>query len=464
MKKPHNGTKSVQSGATCFKSMANLLFSHQQLLHEKFLQTDLGKIYLAIPFDRLAATIPAPAHNKSGLGRKPWFNVKGGIALQFLKHYLQLSDELLMQRINTDWSMQLFCGILLKADEKIRDTNLPSWWRTYIGKHLNIGDMQKELALHWKPFMHDTGVGMQDATCYESRISFPTDVKLIWNCCHELYLLIQQQRRSLKLRKSRMNYQRQKEIFQSYQKTKKKTRRKEKKLRKKLLKFLLKLLQHLDDMQQKYRLSLPGKQQRKLLTVIKIYEQQHVKLYGQVKQIKNRIVSLSKPYIRPIIRGKETKTAEFGAKVNIVQVDGINFIEHLSYDAFNESTRFQHGIFLQRKLFGKCTHQSADQIYATNINRKYCKQNNIVTNFIPKGKQKIQHIQQAATLRRTLNIARGTILEGSFGNEKNHYFLQKIPARNDITETCWIFFGIFTSNAVRMADRIAIALQHSRAA
>ncbi len=443
--------------------MANLLFSHEQLLHEKFLQTDLGIIYLAIPFDRLSATIATPAHNKSGLGRKPWFDVKGGIALQFLKHYLQLSDELLMQRINTDWSMQLFCGILLKADEKIRDNNLPGWWRGYIGKHLNIDDMQKEFALHWKPFMQQTSVGMQDATCYESRISFPTDVKLVWNCCHELYQIIQQQRKLLKLRKSRMNYQKHKDFFGSYQKTRKKTRRTEKKLRKKLLKFLLKLIEHLNALQQTHQL-LSGKQQTKMRHTIKVYEQQHGKLYGQVEGIRDRIVSLSKPYIRPIVRGKETKAVEFGAKVNMLQIDGINFIEHLSYDAFNEGTRLQSGIHLQRKLFGKCTHVSADQIYATNANRKYCTKNNIATNFIPKGKQKPQHIEQAASLRRTLNIARATILEGSFGNEKNHYFLQKISARNQITESCWIFFGIFTSNAVRMANRIAAMQQHSRAA
>lgn len=443
--------------------MTNLLFSHQQLLHKKFLQTDLGKIYVAIPFDKLATRIPLPSHSKSGLGRKPWFDVKGGIALQFLKHYLQLSDELLMQRINTDWSMQLFCGIVLRADEKIRDTNLPSWWRSYIGHHLNIDGMQKEFALHWKAFMHDTGVGMQDATCYESRIGYPTDVKLIWNCCHEVYQLIQQQRKMLNLRKSRMNYKRQKGFFQLYQKTRKKTRRAEKKLRKKLLKFLLNLIEQLNGLQQKSPV-LGKKQQAKMRCIINVYEQQHSKLYGAVKEIKNRIVSLSKPYIRPIVRGKETKTVEFGAKVNILQVNGINFIEHLSYDAFNEGTRLQSGVHLQRKLFGKCTHQSADQIYATNANRKYCKKNNIATNFIPKGKQKLQHIEQAAVLRKTLNIARSTILEGSFGNEKNHYHLQKIPARNQTTETCWIFFGIFTSNAVRMADRIEAIQQHTRAA
>ena len=216
-------------------------------------------------------------------------------------------------------------------------------------------------------------------------------------------------------------------------------------------------------LQQQYQ-TLSIKQQGKMRHAIKVHEQQHGKLYGQTKEIRDRIVSLSKPYIRPIVRGKETKTVEFGAKVNTLQVDGINFIEHLSYDAFHEGTRLQSGIHLQRKLFGKCTHQSGDQIYATNANRKYCKKNNIATNFIPKGKQKLQHIEQAVALRKTLNIARTTILEGSFGNEKNHYLLQKIPARNKVTETCWIFFGIFTSNAVRMAERMSAAYHHTRAA
>lgn len=83
---------------------------------------------------------------------------------------------------------------------------------------------------------------------------------------------------------------------------------------------------------------------------------------------------------------------------------------------------------------GKCTHQSADKIYATNANRKYCSAQNIATNFLPKGKQKLQHIAQAEILRKSRDRARATRLEGSFGNEKNHYLLSKIAARNQTTE------------------------------
>src|ERR1700693_1697767 len=101
--------------------MTNLLFSHEQLLHQLFLQSDLGELYVAMPFGRLAKQIPSPKFGLSGRGCIPWFDLKGGIALLILKHYTGLSDEMLIDRINTDWCMQMFCGIQLKPHEQIRD-------------------------------------------------------------------------------------------------------------------------------------------------------------------------------------------------------------------------------------------------------------------------------------------------------------------------------------------------------
>jgi len=70
------------------------------------------------------------------------------------------------------------------------------------------------------------------------------------------------------------------------------------------------------------------------------------------ESVKDRIVSISKPYVRPIVRGKEVKNVEFGAKVNNILVDGLSFIEKLSFNAFNEGTRLAHYISLHEKLFG----------------------------------------------------------------------------------------------------------------
>jgi len=136
------------------------------------------------------------------------------------------------------------------------------------------------------------------------------------------------------------------------------------------------------------RWSCSNRYQRCRKTILKIYEQQHHKAYGPANEpVKNRIVSVSKLYIRPIVRGKENNAVEFGAEVNKLQINGISFIKHFSYEAFHEGTRYQNGIYLQRGFLGKCTHHSADVIYATNVNRKYATANNIITNFIPKGRQ-----------------------------------------------------------------------------
>ena len=91
--------------------------------------------------------------------------------------------------------------------------------------------------------------------------------------------------------------------------------------------------------------------------------------------------------------------------------------------------------------------------YATNANRTYCTQNKITTNFVPKGKQKAAHQQQNKVMRAVLDKERGTRLEGSFGNEKNHYCLQKVNAKNAYTEKCWIFFGMMTANASIITNR-----------
>lgn len=46
-------------------------------------------------------------------------------------------------------------------------------------------------------------------------------------------------------------------------------------------------------------------------------------------------------------------------------------------------------------------------------------------------------------------------MEGSFGTEKQRYSLDKIKARTELNEILWIFFGVHTANAVRIAKRLA---------
>ena len=429
-----------------------LFFQTPSVLEDVFYQSDLGRLHRSIPFKDLAAKIPAPPQSTSGRGRKPFLKVEGGIALLILKHYTCLSDEMLIDRLNTDWCMQYFCGVQLNA-RRIKDKNLVSWWRGYIGGHLDIKELQSVLIQSWKPYMEQTHVTMMDATVYESNIRYPTDVKLLWESIVKIYQVIQGKRKLLKLRTSRSNYHKHKKNYLGYQRNRRKSKRKDKKLRKQLLKYLSRLLEGLQELQSRYEFNLSNKESKQITHIKTVYAQQHGLLYGDKVNVKHRIVSLHKPYVRAIIRGKEVKPVEFGAKVHKVQVGGLSFIEHLSYENFNEGTRLKQSVALHQKHFGKCSQLAADAIYATNENRRYCNTMEIATSFIPKGRQgKLQ--EQKSAMRSVLSTVRATVLEGSFGNEKNHYLLHKVKARTQATEIAWIFFGMLTANASIISKRI----------
>lgn len=53
--------------------------------------------------------------------------------------------------------------------------------------------------------------------------------------------------------------------------------------------------------------------------------------------VKERIVSLHKPHVRSIVRGKVKAATEFGAKVEISVIKGYVRIEELSWEAYHES-------------------------------------------------------------------------------------------------------------------------------
>lgn len=53
--------------------------------------------------------------------------------------------------------------------------------------------------------------------------------------------------------------------------------------------------------------------------------------------VENRIVSISPPYIRPIVRGKSKVPVEFGAKLDLSVENGLGRIERISFEAYNES-------------------------------------------------------------------------------------------------------------------------------
>jgi len=134
-------------------------------------------------------------------------------------------------------------------------------------------------------------------------------------------------------------------------------------------------------------LLLSKRQYHNLLVINEVYRQQRWIYDNNQNRINDRIVSISQPHVRPIKRGKAKASTEFGAKLSASLVDGYTFLDHLSWDNFNESLDLKPQIKTYRKRFGcfpKSVH--ADKIYRTRDNIKYCKKHNIRLSGPPLGR------------------------------------------------------------------------------
>lgn len=247
----------------------------------------------------------------------------------------------------------------------------------------------------------------------------------------------------------------------AYAKQRRHTQKRTRRMIRRLLELLGKILAELRRLDRENPCAglFSDRQFSEIETITKIYRQQrnHHESGNAKESIPNRIVSVNKPYVRPIVRGKEIKKVEFGAKCNNIMVDGISFIEKLSFNAFNEGTRLEHCVRLAEKLFGeKIMKLGGDCSYSGNENRTFCSKRNIETSFSQKGRKR-EASASASMVRKELARVRATAMEGSFGTQKEHYGLKRINGRIKKTEILIIFFGIHTTNAVQLAKRIAEA-------
>jgi len=420
------------------------------LLMGTFLDTRLGGIYQAVPWQGLVACFGLGEAKK---GPRPIFSPRGKVALMFLKHFAGCSDRKLIEHLNSNVHYQIFCDIVIPIGSPITNYKIVSEVRCELAKNLDVDGLQRAFAEKWAPYMSELGSICVDATCYESDMRYPTDIKLLWEAVEWNYGLLKGHCKLLGLPMPRTKYVKWARRYSSYSKSRRPSKKHKRGLTRGLLRLLAKLHPILWDMEAGSPISYTAERSKRRAATAKVLGQQSRQFYNGTRPT-GRIVSLDRPYIRPIKRGKEVKTVEFGAKVNKLQVDGISFIEHLSFDNFNEGTRLKNTVWLAQSLFkAKTTILGADAIYATNKNRNFVTANDIKTDFKRKGK-KTKHHEHYQLLAKMITKERATRLEGSFGTDKEHFLLKRIKARNKKTEKLWIFFGIHTSNALKIGERI----------
>ena len=428
---------------------------------ESFAVSELGRIRALLPLKEMADELASHFPKKHSRGNTPMFPPDGEVALMFLKPYTGLSDDGLIEMLNGSIHMQMFCGVLIDPSRPIKDGKIVSAIRNRLAPRLDIVRQQSVLYKKWDSMLKDKDLCMSDATCYESHLRYPTDIKLMRECCEWLHKLLQKTCREQGERLPRSKYNEVAKARLAYAKQRKPKKSATRRMQRRLLKLLGKLIGQWNCLCRLYApvIHLSAEQDKRIMAIKEVHRQQTD--HFNKKEVKHRIVSIDRPYIRPIVRGKENKRVEFGAKVNNIQVDGISFIEHHSFEAFNEGTRLKQCVEYQESLTGvKVTRIGMDTIYANNENRKYCTERGITTNFVRKGPKPKDEPADVPTARRIIGNLRATVMEGSFGNQKQHFGVGRIAARNRHSETLLLFFGIHMANTATLAARqLAVELR-----
>ena len=347
-----------------------------------------------IPWLEIEHRYAALFTNRKGNVAKPLRLALGACIIQSEYGY---SDEETALQIQENPYLQYFCGYPGYDDEKLPfDPSLMVYFRKRLTPEV-LGEINEMIVRDAKERQAketeskddsddsddhpgasgNSGTMIVDATCAPSNIRYPQDVSLLNEARENAEKLLDVLHDPADGKKPRTYRERARKDYLKYTRCRKHTA---KMTRKAIGKQLTYLRRDLDAVDGKLSLgkSLTTRQMERLDTIRTIYEQQKYMYDNQTRRVNDRIVSVSQPFIRPIVRGKAGKPVEFGAKLDISVVDGWTRLECCSFDAYNEAGNLQEMAerFREREGHYPCR-ILADKIYRNRENLNYCKEHGI---------------------------------------------------------------------------------------
>ena len=302
------------------------------------------------------------------------------------------------------------------------------------------------------------GTLILDASCAPVNIRYPQDISLLNEAREKLETIIYRFHKAYGLALPRRYTRRARKEYLAFAKSKKHTAKKIRKALRGQLSYVRRDIAYMEDfMSDGYApeaLEIPL-----LLTIFRLYEQQQYMYDNKVHSVENRIVSISQPWIRPIVRGKLNASVEFGAKLEIsIDTDGYARIEKTSFDAYNESGCLKKAAERYKERTGHYPERIlADQIYRTRENRSFCKEHGIRLSGPKLGRPNVATTKTDKKLEYQDNTDRIAV-EREFSREKRCYGLGKIVTKLEKTQRTSIALSVFVANLFKIQRRILFVL------
>ncbi|HQQ86121.1 MAG TPA: IS5 family transposase [Candidatus Marinimicrobia bacterium] len=419
------------------------------------------------------------------------------IGALIIKHFKQLSDEETIQEIQENPYLQYFLGyssyqfkpgfdpsLFVTIRRRLPARTIEAINEIFIQKVREYEQIEAEhkqsrrqskackkggktsFPLENSDSSSNKGKLIVDATIAPSNIKYPTDLDLL-NDSREISekLIDKLYLKGLFEHKPRTYRQKARQDFLNVIKKKRKSKKALCKGIRKQLQYLRRNLTHLDQMLAVFKDQPDALSEREieLLEVIrKIYAQQKEMYINQRHTVKDRIVSIHQPYIRPMVRGKANAEVEFGAKISVSVVAGYVFLDRLKWDAYNENMDLVDQVNRYRQRFGYYPAVViADGIYGTRDNRSYLEEHGIRFSGKKLGRppKEISAIAWEMERLRILEQGERNEVEGKIGTAKTRYGLGKVLARTKETSENWIAMALLSMN---MATALRLTAKPAR--
>lgn len=406
-----------------------------------------------------------------GAPAKPFRMALGAL---IIKEKLGISDRETVEQIRENPYLQYFIGLDSYSNESPFDASMMVHFRQRITVDMVKAVTEKLVKSSresWeespKKKSEKESVGKSenrgklliDATVAPADIRYPTDVGLLNQVRQSTEKVIDILYKSIKEkldRKPRTYRKLARKEYLKFAKNRRPSRKQRKKAQKKQLQYIHRDLRQIDQLIEKGAKlsSLSPKQYRRFLVVNEIVRQQQQMWSSSTQKIEDRIVSLTQPHIRPLVRGKAGSPTEFGAKLSASCFEGFVLLERLSWDNYNESLDLKSQIESYKELTGfypESVH--VDRIYRTRENRAWCKERGIRMSGPPLGRppkylsEKVK--KQAQEDERIRNE-----IEGKFGIGKRRFGLNRVMAKLDQTSQTAIAITFLVMNLSHLLRQV----------
>jgi hypothetical protein len=303
----------------------------------------------------------------------------------------------------------------------------------------------------------NTGTLTLDATAAPVNIRYPQDVSLLNEAREKLETIIHRFCKAYDLPLPRRYKKEARKAYLDYAKSKKRSIKKVRRAIKKQLQYVKRDIGYLEGFMADGYAPTP-KECSLLYVIFNLYEQQKYMYDNKTHIVANRIVSLSQPWIRPIVRGKIKAPTEFGAKLDLsLDTEGYARIEKISFNPYNESSTLQEAVERYKERTGYYPERVlADQIYRTRENRLFCKERGIRLSGPKLGRPSID-----AKVDRKQEYQDNTdriAVEREFSLDKRCYGMGCIVTKLEETQLTSIALSVFVSNLFKIRRRILYAL------